>query len=71
MSKRLDWAGLMRAGLHGLGLCPGEFWSLTPVELRVMLGRDGSGGAPLVRARLEELLEAFPDDEGGKDDGRV
>jgi uncharacterized phage protein (TIGR02216 family) len=69
MSKQLDWSGLMRAGLHGLGLRPHEFWALTPVELRMMLGRDGSGSAPLARARLEELLEAFPDDEGGTGDG--
>jgi uncharacterized phage protein (TIGR02216 family) len=40
-SGRIDWPGLMRAGLHGLGLRPVEFWALTPVELMLMLGREG------------------------------
>lgn len=69
MSTRLDWAGLMRAGLHGLGLRPDEFWALTPVELRLMLGRDGKGAPPLARDRLEELLRAFPDAQGAQNDG--
>lgn len=55
-----DWPGLMRLGLRGLGLQPGEFWALTPAELRIMLGRE-SGSPPLGRARLEELAQAFPD----------
>ena len=58
----LDWHGLMRAGMHGLGLRPGEFWALTPVELAVMLGREGGG---MGRARLEELAAMYPD--GGAD----
>ncbi len=57
---RIDWPGLMRAGLLGLGLRPDEFWRLTPAELRIMLGVDGPA-APLNRARLEELARAFPD----------
>ena len=70
MSGRLDWPGLLRAGLHGLGLTPAEFWALTPVELRIMLGAEAQA-APLTRARLAELAAAFPDmrrQEGG--DGR-
>lgn len=55
-----DWPGLMRAGLHGLGLRPAEFWALTPAELRLMLGVGGDGAA-MGRARLEELAAAFPD----------
>lgn len=58
----LDWPGLMRAGLHGLGLTPEVFWRLTPVELMLMLGRDGGGDAPLNRARLDELARAYPDE---------
>ncbi|WP_425466234.1 rcc01693 family protein [Ostreiculturibacter nitratireducens] len=50
----------MRAGLVRLGLTPGEFWRLTPVELELMLGTE-AGIAPLTRARLEELARAFPD----------
>ena len=66
MSRAIDWAGLMRAGLLGLGLAPDAFWRLTPVELRVMLGLE-AGAAPLTRARLDELARAFPDriKEGG------
>ena len=60
----LDWPGLMRAGLHGLGLKPAEFWKLSPAELMLMLGRDG-GDAPLNRNRLDELTRAFPDQERG------
>ena len=64
-----DWPGLMRAGLHGLGLQPDQFWRLTPVELRMMLGVEQT--SPLSRARLEELARAFPDkgDDFGPDRG--
>ncbi len=55
-----DWAGLMRAGLRELRLAPRTFWSLTPYELLLMLGREG-GGTVMARARLEELAAAYPD----------
>ena len=54
-----DWRALLRAGAV-LGLKPGEFWRLTPVEFALLLGREG-GDAPLCRSRLEELAAAFPD----------
>lgn len=54
----------MRAGLHGLRLEPRAFWALTPVELMVMLGREGGGAAALTRDRLDALLRDFPDFEG-------
>lgn len=63
---KFDWPGLLRLGLHGLGLSPADFWALTPAELMVMLGRDGSN-APLGRARLEELARAFPDAVSGQE----
>ena len=56
----IDWAGLMKAGLTGLGLTPEVFWRLSPLELRLMLGVEGTT-LPLTRARLEELSRAFPD----------
>ncbi|RGP36819.1 phage tail assembly chaperone [Pseudotabrizicola alkalilacus] len=56
----IDWPGLIRVGLHQLGLEPGVFWCLTPVELRIMLGADVAH-PPLTRARLAELAAAFPD----------
>lgn len=57
--SRIDWPGLMRAGLTELRLPPEVFWRLTPLELRMMLGADAA--SPLTRARLEELAAAFPD----------
>ncbi|MEL7114215.1 MAG: rcc01693 family protein [Pseudomonadota bacterium] len=71
MSERLDWPGLLRAGLYGLKLKPAEFWALSPIELMVMLGREGSAGA-LTRDGLEALLRDFPDrplERPGGDDG--
>jgi uncharacterized phage protein (TIGR02216 family) len=63
MSRRLDWSGLMRAGLVGLRLEPGTFWRLTPAELMLMLGLTG-GNMAMRRARFEDLLRAFPDSTG-------
>jgi uncharacterized phage protein (TIGR02216 family) len=57
----IDWPGLMQAGLHGLG-------RLTPVELKIMLGREGMV-PPLTRARLAELAAAFPDVRKDQGDG--
>lgn len=68
MTGRFDWPALMRAGMQGLALRPVEFWALTPVELRLMLG-ERSGPAPLTRAGLEALSRAYPDDQGEISDG--
>jgi uncharacterized phage protein (TIGR02216 family) len=62
----LDWPGLMRAGMLGLGLAPDAFWRLTPVELRILLGAEALA-PPLTRARLEELARSFPDGRGQVD----
>ena len=64
----IDWRGLLEAGLHGLGLEPAVFWRLTPVELRIMLGREQMV-PPLTRARLAELAAAFPDVKKDHGDG--
>lgn len=64
-----DWPGLLRLGLRGLGLTPAEFWALTPAELRLLLGQDGTVARPLGRARLMELAAAFPDVRKGTGDG--
>ncbi|MEZ5913097.1 MAG: phage tail assembly chaperone [Paracoccaceae bacterium] len=64
----IDWPGLLRAGLNGLRLTPGEFWRLSPVELMIMLGADAAT-PPLTRARLDELARAFPDVRKGQDNG--
>lgn len=72
MAVPIDWAGLLRRGLSppplGLGLLPEEFWRLTPLELRTMLGQ-GQTTPPLTRARLAELVAAFPDKQGVPDGG--
>ena len=57
----LDWPGLMRAGITGLGLKPAEFWALTPAELALMLGLEPGVGGGMTRARLDELAARFPD----------
>ena len=56
-----DWPGLMRAA-QVFGVAPRVFWALTPAELMQILGKSGAG-APLNRARLDELAAAFPDCE--------
>jgi len=60
MSK-FDWNALLTVGLRRLGLRPQEFWSLTPAELRLMLG-ESDAGAPMLRTGLQELMSRFPDD---------
>ena len=60
MAEPLDWAGLMRAGLHELHLPPATFWALTPYELALMLGRTG-GESAFTRADLATLAARFPD----------
>lgn len=62
--RGLDWPGLMRAGLHGLGLRPGQFWALTPAELALMLGIEARPPA-MTRARLAELAARYPDRRPG------
>lgn len=62
----VDWPALMRAGMRGLGLRPSEFWALTPAELELMLGKPG-GVAPLMRGRLDELMQAYPDGQEERD----
>ncbi len=60
---KIDWPGLLRAGVRGAGLRVAEFWALTPAELTLILGREGA--RPLGRSGLDALLELFPDaDEG-------
>jgi uncharacterized phage protein (TIGR02216 family) len=60
MTRRLDWPGLMRAGMTGLHLTPDRFWALTPADLMLMLGI-GATTPPMGRSRLDELARAYPD----------
>ena len=59
-TQQFDWASLLRAGLAGLHLTPDQFWTLTPAELKLMLGVGDSQA--LQRSGLEALMQAFPDD---------
>jgi len=66
---RIDWPGLMRVGIGQLGLAPEVFWHLTPAELHMLTGLDQPGPVPFSRARLDALVQAFPDRmEGDVDD---
>lgn len=56
-------AALGPASQGGLGMRPADFWALTPIELRLMLGRE-MGGPLMNRARLDELAAAYPDGKG-------
>ena len=62
-----DWGGLLRAGLCDLRLTPEVFWRLTPLELKLMLGVDDAAPS-LSRARLDELVAAFPDGRKARTD---
>lgn len=66
-SGGLDWPGLMRAGMRGLGLAPDQFWALTPAELALMLGVEQGTGA-MTRSRLADLAARFPDRGAGAED---
>jgi uncharacterized phage protein (TIGR02216 family) len=66
--KGIDWSGLLTLGLGRLGLHPDQFWRLTPLELRMMVGADGQGEI-LTRTRLDELSRTFPDMTEEEDHG--
>lgn len=59
-ARGLDWPGLMRVGMRGLGLRPAEFWALTPAELALLLGVEGAARA-MTRDKLSELAARYPD----------
>lgn len=60
MSGGFDWVALRRLAWRELGLKPAEFWALTPAEFWALIGVE-LGPAPMGRARLDELIRAFPD----------
>lgn len=65
-----QWPQLMRAGMGHLRLTPEQFWAMTPAELMLMLGH-GGGAAPMGRARLADLLRAYPDDPSSSEQERT
>ncbi len=65
--SRFAWRALMQAG-RDIGVMPKVFWQLTPAEFALVVGRDLSH-APLSRARLSALAQAFPDRNKDTNDG--
>lgn len=69
-AQRFPWNGLMGLGLGVLRLPPSAFWAMTPREL--MAAAQGAGliapwrEAPS-RARLNELMELYPDGDAAND----
>lgn len=59
--SRVDWPELLRFGLGELGLDPGRFWALTPVELLLLAGLVPGSTPSLTRRELETLRAQFPD----------
>lgn len=63
----LPWPDMLRAGLM-LGLSPKAFWSCSLREWRWLTS---DGGQTLGRARLEQLIENYPDPEKEERDGTL
>lgn len=64
MSRKTDWAALMRLGLGRLRIAPRTFWTMTPREFAAAvegagLARRAAGTMP--RDRLEAMMRAHPD----------
>ena len=59
--RGFNWSALMRAGIAGLRLTPEQFWTLTPYELRLMLGQTEPTQSAMDRDRLTQLMQEFPD----------
>jgi uncharacterized phage protein (TIGR02216 family) len=53
------WARLMQLGLGTLRLSPSEFWRSTPREIAAAFG---SPSQPMLRQKLNEMMERFPDE---------
>ena len=57
------WGAAMQMGFGVMRLSSRDFWGLTPRELAAAFGAASGRTAP-PRARLDELMRAFPD--GGR-----
>lgn len=64
MTSGLDWPGLLRVGIGGLKLHPDQFWALTPLELKLMLG-DQRAPSAMGRTGLHRLMAQYPDTAPG------
>ncbi|EGP07792.1 hypothetical protein CSIRO_2387 [Bradyrhizobiaceae bacterium SG-6C] len=60
------WEEAIGFGLGVLRLPPEQFWRMTPRELACAVAAvRGSAGAPMDRAGLDALMQAFPDRQEG------
>lgn len=66
MTQGLDWPGLLQVGLGVLKLHPDQFWALTPLELKLMLG-DQRAPSAMGRTGLLNLMAQYPDAAPGRD----
>lgn len=62
----IDWRSLMLFGVGQLGLSPGDFWDLTPVELLLAAGIAPGSSPSMTRNELDALKAQFPDLDRGK-----
>lgn len=53
------WARIMQLGLGTLKLSPSEFWRSTPREISAAFGAPPQ---PMLRQKLDEMMERFPDE---------
>ena len=54
------WAAWLQAAHRRLGLSPDQFWRLTVLEWRILVGRGGAAEDALTRRELDALLAAHP-----------
>jgi len=58
------WQAAMQVGFGVLRLSPDAFWRMTPRELAAaMIALRGGVPQTIGRARLDELMQLFPDGE--------
>ncbi len=59
LKPTFPWARLMQLGLGRLKLSPSEFWRSTPREIAAAFG---TSSQPMLRQKLNEMMERFPDE---------
>ena len=55
---KFPWARIMQLGLGTLRLSPEQFWRSTAREI---FSAFGPASQPMLRQKLDELIERFPD----------
>jgi uncharacterized phage protein (TIGR02216 family) len=60
-TEPFPWDQVMAIGLGLLRLSPRDFWAMTPREFERAMGLLKEHGDAPGRARLAELMRAFPD----------